>query len=164
MRQEKGKPSCEELRMDSSQSFPPRPRRPGIIVLIAMAVCVLALAAACNPVPAASPTASRPPLISTGVRGTVLAGPTCPVERAGESPCVRAVAGATIVALDSAGHEIDRVVSDTSGSYFLPLPPGNYEVVPQAVQGLMRVAPPAPVDVTSGAPTELNLEYDTGIR
>lgn len=135
-----------------------------MVVLIVMSACVLALAAACTPAPAASGTPSLPPLISTGVRGTVLAGPTCPVERAGESPCVRAVAGATIVALDPAGQEVDRVVSDASGSYFLPLPPGNYEVVPQAVQGLMGVAPPSSVDVTSGAPTELNLEYDTGIR
>lgn len=135
-----------------------------MIALIATAVWVLAFAAACTPVPAASPTTSRPPLISTGVRGTVLAGPTCPVERAGASPCVRAVAGATIVALDPAGHEIDQVVSDNSGSYFMPLPPGTYEVVPQAVQGLMGVAPPTRVDVTSGPPTELNLEYDTGIR
>lgn len=150
--------------MNSSQGSPPAARRPGLIAVIVTAVWVLALAAACTPVPAASPTASQPPLISTGVRGTVLAGPTCPVERAGESACVRAVAGATIVALDPAGHEIDRVVSDSSGAYFMPLPPGTYEVVPQAVQGLMGVAPRTPVDVTSGPPTELNLEYDTGIR
>lgn len=149
--------------MDSSQGASIRLRRPGSPLAFAVAAFILVVVAACTPVPAASPTRS-PLLISTGVGGTVLAGPTCPVERAGESPCVRAVAGATIVALDSAGHEVGRAVTDSSGSYFLPLPPGDYRIVPQAVQGLMGVAPPATVDVPAGPPAQVNLEYDTGIR
>jgi hypothetical protein len=94
----------------------------------------------------------------------VLAGPTCPVQQAGQSACVRTVSGATILALDSARHEVGRVVSDVNGAYFLRLRPGNYEIVPQAVEGLMRVAAETTVTVPDGAPVQLDLQYDTGIR
>jgi hypothetical protein len=100
----------------------------------------------------------------TGVRGVVLAGPTCPVEQAGQSPCVRPVSGATILALDSTGREVGRAASDVDGAYFLRLAPGTYEIVPQAENGLMRVAAKATVTVPDGAPVRLDLQYDTGIR
>jgi hypothetical protein len=103
-------------------------------------------------------------LLTTGVRGVVLAGPTCPVEQAGQSPCVRPLSGATILALDPARHEGGRTVSDASGAYFLRLAPGRYEIVPQAVEGVMRVAAETAVTVPDGAPVQLDLQYDTGIR
>jgi hypothetical protein len=93
-----------------------------------------------------------------------LAGPTCPVEQAGQSPCVRPVSGATILALDSARHEVGRAVSDAGGDYFLRLTPGTYAIVPQAVEGLMRVAAETTVTVPDGPPVQLDLQYDTGIR
>ena len=133
-------------------------------VFIVLAAFVLALAAACNPGAGPSPTPIVMPLLTTGVRGVVLAGPTCPVERPGQSPCVRSVSGATILALDSARHELGRAVSDARGAYFLRLPPGTYEIVPQAVQGLMGVAAETTVTVPDGAPVQLDLQYDTGIR
>jgi hypothetical protein len=66
--------------------------------------------------------------------------------------------------LDSAGHEVSRTVSDAAGGYFLRLPPGTYEIVAQVVQGLMRAPAATPVTVSDGAPTQLDLRYDTGIR
>jgi hypothetical protein len=74
------------------------------------------------------------------------------------------VSGATILALDSARHEAGRAVSDAGGAYFLQLPPGTYEIVPQAVEGLMGVAAETAVTVPDGAPVQLDLQYDTGIR
>jgi hypothetical protein len=74
------------------------------------------------------------------------------------------VPGATILALDAAGHEVGRAVSDTNGAYFLQLPPGTYEIVPEAVAGLMGVAAETTVTVPDGAPVQLDLQYDTGIR
>lgn len=132
-------------------------------VLIGLAAFIIALAAACNPGggPSPSPTVT---FLTTGVRGVVLAGPTCPVEQAGQSPCLRYVSGATILALSSARHELGRAVSDSAGTYFLRLPPGTYEIVPQAVQGLMGVAAETTVTVPDGAPVQLDLQYDTGIR
>ena len=136
----------------------------GAGVLIALAAFVLALAAGCTPGAAPSPAPTVTPLLTTGARGVVLAGPTCPVEQAGQSPCVRSVSGATILALDSARHEVGRAVSDAGGAFFLRLPPGNYEIVPQAVEGLIGVAAETTVTVPDGAPVELDLQYDTGIR
>jgi hypothetical protein len=74
------------------------------------------------------------------------------------------VSGATILALDSASHEVGRAVSDVSGAYFLRLSPGSYEIVPQAVEGLMGAAAKETVTVPDGAPIQLDLQYDTGIR
>jgi len=130
------------------------PWRAGVVALVAFVMAV----AACNPAPAITPS------LTTGIRGVVLAGPTCPVERVGQSPCVRALSGATILALDSTGHEVGRAVSDASGAYFLRLSPGTYEIVPQAVQGLLGVAAKTSVTVPDGAPVQIDLEYDTGIR
>ena len=125
---------------------------------------VLALAAACNPGASPSPASAVTPQLTTGIRGVVLAGPTCPVEQVGQSPCVRSVSGAAILALNSSRHEVGRAVSDASGTYFLRLPPGTYQVVPQPVQGLMGVAAETTVTVPDAAPVQLDLQYDTGIR
>jgi hypothetical protein len=137
-------------------------RRAG--VLITLAALVLAFASACNPGASPSGSGAVTPLATTGVRGVVLAGPTCPVERAGESSCVRAVSGAIILAVDPSGREAGRAVSDASGAYFLRLSPGTYEIVPQPVHGLMGVAAKTSVTVPNGTPIQLDLEYDTGIR
>jgi len=74
------------------------------------------------------------------------------------------VSGATILALDLARRKVGRAVSDSSGVYFLRLPPGTYEIVPQAVEGLMRAAAETTVTVPDGPPVQLDLQYDTGIR
>jgi hypothetical protein len=66
--------------------------------------------------------------------------------------------------LDSARHEVGRAVSDAGGAYFLRLPPGTYEIGPPAVEGLMGVAAETTVTVPDGAPVQLDLRYDTGIR
>jgi len=152
--------------------------RSGAGRLLAFAALVLAMAAACTPgtwpsptstatppfTNGASPSPTATPALTTGVRGVVLAGPTCPVEHAGQSPCVRAVSGARILALDSAGNEVGRAESDATGAYFLRLPPGTYEIVPQPVEGLMGVAAQTTVTVPDGTPAQLDLRYDTGIR
>jgi hypothetical protein len=135
---------------------------PGAGFLVLLAALLLVASAACTP--GGSPGAGSNGRVTTGVIGIVLAGPTCPVERAGQSACVRPVEGATILALDSARHETGRATSDATGAYFLPLPPGAYEIVPQPVSGLMGVAPASNITVTGGAPVRLDLRYDTGIR
>ena len=135
----------------------------GLRTFAALAALALA-AAACGPGASPSPNQTASPQLTTGVFGVVMAGPTCPVEQPGQSPCVRAVAGATILALDSSGREVGRAGSDDDGAYLLRLPPGRYEIVPQAVAGLMGVAPKATVTDPNGAPVRLDLEYDTGIR
>jgi hypothetical protein len=104
---------------------------------------------------------------ATGIRGVVLAGPSCAVVSDPPDPnCAdRPVAGAVLVILDGAGKEVARVTSAEDGSFALGLAPGAYRVVPQPVDGLMGIAAEVEVQVEMGQPTgELAIAYDTGIR
>ncbi|MEO8638678.1 MAG: carboxypeptidase-like regulatory domain-containing protein [Chloroflexota bacterium] len=103
---------------------------------------------------------------ATGVRGTVTAGPTCPVETIPADPACapRPVAGAVLVFTGGDGHEVKRVTSAADGSFAIELPPGVYGVMAQAVEGLMATPAPMEVEVEAGPPTELQVSYDTGIR
>ncbi len=103
---------------------------------------------------------------ATGVQGTVTASPTCPVETIPADPACapRPVAGAVLVFTDAAGREVKRVTSAQDGSFLVELPPGVYQVMAQAVEGLMATPAPMEVKVEAGQPTELQVSYDTGIR
>jgi len=103
---------------------------------------------------------------ATGVRGTVSAGPTCPVEREPPDPACaeRPVAGAVLVFTDAAGLEVARVTSAADGTFTVELPPGDYHVSARPVEGLMGTPGPMDVEVEAGQPTELQVSYDTGIR
>jgi hypothetical protein len=104
---------------------------------------------------------------ATGVRGTVTAGPTCPVERDPPDPAcaARPVAGAVLVFTDVNGTEVARATSAADGSFMLELAPGAYHLVAEPVEGLMGTPEPMDLEVVAGAPlTELQLSYDTGIR
>jgi Carboxypeptidase regulatory-like domain len=99
---------------------------------------------------------------SSGIVGTVRAGPTCPVERA-DSPCPPQVWTGTVRA--SAGGASYEAVTDAQGRFAIDLPPGTYEVV-----ALTDGGPPTgvPTNVTvpagEGPPARVDLTVDTGIR
>ncbi len=99
------------------------------------------------------------------VAGTVLAGPTCPVERIPPDPrCAdRPVSGAQIVVLNGAGDSVGDVLSDADGRFTIMLPAGAYTLNPQPVRGLLGVAPPQEI-VVNDADLEVTVRYDTGIR
>lgn len=104
---------------------------------------------------------------TTGVRGTVTAGPTCPVVRNPPDPACadRAVAGAVLVFTDAAGSEVARATSNADGTFAVKLAPGSYRLTAQPVDGLMGTPAPMDVGVEAGQPmTELTVSYDTGIR
>lgn len=102
----------------------------------------------------------------TGIGGTALAGPVCPVERVPPDPACapRPVAGATIVIRDGSGSEIARTVTAADGWFFVELPAGDYLVEPQAAEGLMGTAGRQDVRVVDGSAAQVQVEYDTGIR
>ena len=104
---------------------------------------------------------------ATGVRGTVTAGPTCPVERDPPDPACaeRAVAGAVLVFSDASGAEVARATSDAEGTFAVELAPGAYRLMPQPVEGLMGTPAALEVEVEAGQPmTEVQVSYDTGMR
>jgi hypothetical protein len=57
-----------------------------------------------------------------------------------------------------------RVATDGSGLYRVALPPGDYTLEPQPVQGLMGTAPSARLTVLAGKLVIQAVSYDTGIR
>jgi hypothetical protein len=104
---------------------------------------------------------------TTMVSGLVLAGPTCPVVRDPPDPACedRPVAGAEIIAVDAHGQEIARASTDAEGGFTLALPAGEYQLVPQPVEGLLGTASPTAIVVVDGAPLDpVTIVYDTGIR
>ena len=107
------------------------------------------------------PTAGK-----TGIRGSAVAGPTCPVERASPDPsCApRPVQGAVIVVRDASGAQVDRTVTNAAGTYFSAVGAGTYVVEPQPVTGLMGTPPAQHVVVAAGERATADFDYDTGIR
>jgi Carboxypeptidase regulatory-like domain len=101
---------------------------------------------------------------TTGIVGTAVAGPVCPVERPGDPACApRPVAGATILIRDATGADVATIVTDEEGRFHVALPPGTYTVVSQPVEGLMGNPGAVDVEVSDGDAT-IDLSYDTGIR
>lgn len=104
---------------------------------------------------------------TTMLSGIVLAGPTCPVVRDPPDPACedRPVAGAEILVVDAQGQEVARASTDAEGGFTLALPVGQYQLVPQPVEGLLGTASPTAIVVGDGAPLEpVTIIYDTGIR
>ena len=126
---------------------------------VALALAIAALAVACQQPADGGPT--------TRLTGIVLAGPTCPVVRDPPDPACedRPVAGAEIVAVDAQGQEVARASSDDEGGFSLALRAGEYQLVPQPVEGLLGTASPTAIVVEEGTPLEpVRIVYDTGIR
>lgn len=118
-----------------------------------VAVVALLLPAACLEQPASPP--------DSGIRGVVLLGPQCPVEREG-TPCpAKPFVGSVEVTRPGFSVEVE---TDEEGRFEMGLDPGTY-VVQAVVEG---DGPPTavPLDVTvkAGELTEVTLEVDTGIR
>jgi hypothetical protein len=115
-----------------------------------------------------TPAPSRDNAPEGSVVGQVTAGPTCPVETIPPNPsCApKPVAGAKIIATDSAGQEVGRAISKSDGTFALELVPGTYELAPQPTAG-GSLRTPAVKSVTvqaDSAPVVVDFSYDTGIR
>ncbi len=99
-----------------------------------------------------------------GIAGTATAGPVCPVSRPGDPNCAdRPVAGATIHVVGADGSEVATLRTDAAGRFEVDLPAGNYQVIADAVKGLMVAPAPVPVTIATSV-ANVKLQYDTGIR
>jgi hypothetical protein len=134
---------------------------------LAVASSLAALVLASCGGPGAGPSTSTTPVPATvTVRGTVLAGPVCPVVREPPDPgCAdRPVEGAVIEVSSLDGSVVARIVSDSAGHFTVELAPGKYQFTPQPVAGLVGTAAPVDVEVAPGSGVDQTFSYDTGIR
>jgi Carboxypeptidase regulatory-like domain len=99
---------------------------------------------------------------SARIVGTVTAGPTCPVERAG-SPCPdRPVAGA-LVRVMRLSSVVATARTDATGAFRLEVAPGAYTVVATNAGGYQSTAKRA-VSLVAGQRATVDFVLDTGIR
>jgi len=115
------------------------------------AAVLLLLMAAC----AVSPTSAT----DSGIRGRATIGPTCPVEQAGQSPCIAAYHGTVVVKQGDKTVTTFKPAAD--GTFTLNLKPGSYTL---ESQGVMPTLAPVTVVVRAHAYTTVNLDFDSGIR
>jgi hypothetical protein len=103
-----------------------------------------------------------------GIRGRVVAGPTCPVETVPPDPkCTpRAVAARVRVYRLSDQQTVARVRTGDDGRFHIRLRPGRYAVRTRPVAGgpLPRCPQDVQVIVRAGLYTHVAIECDSGIR
>ena len=107
------------------------------------------------------------PDVASGLRGTVTAGPTCPVVRDPPDPACadRPVAGALIVVTNASGDLVLQITTGADGTYEAPLGPGVYMLTPQAANGLMGTPAAQQIRLEAGEGVVIiDFSYDTGIR
>ena len=131
-------------------------------VLLAL-TCLTMFVMGCSEIGIQIPTATPP----SGIRGTVVLGPTCPVSTDPGAddpvPCLTPYA-ASLVILDSEGGRVQSVTSGNDGKFQVDLPPGEYVVTPVTGADTYPIAQPVSVTVGPGAYVDVEINYDTGIR
>jgi len=106
-------------------------------------------------------TPTPTPLLS-GIDVYAVAGPTCPVQQAGQN-CTAPIA-ATVVAIQG-GNTVARVQTSSNGRGHMPLPPGTYTVRGEASsRGFPRPVGEQQVTVPDGQFVAVQVTFDTGIR
>ena len=100
------------------------------------------------------------------VSGYAHAGPVCPVEQSPPDPACadRPVSDALIVVQDRSGGRVAEVRTTAGGTFSVVLPPGEYTLIPQPVEGLLGTAAAQDVVVETGPVEGIDFSYDTGIR
>ncbi|HSH22179.1 MAG TPA: hypothetical protein VK992_06175 [Candidatus Caenarcaniphilales bacterium] len=117
---------------------------------------------ACNDLTSTVQTPSPP----SGIRGTVILGPTCPTAQepgAHEPVTCLTPYSAQLVVLDGESEVVTRITSGADGRFEVSLPPGEYVVAPQGGDPY-PIAQPISVAVVAGEYEDIEINFDTGIR
>ena len=97
---------------------------------------------------------------SSGIRGTILAGPACPGPVRLESPCPDRPVSMTVEVL-SGSTVAATFTTDAAGKFSVGVAPGTYTL--RSKNGLPALKSPTVV-VVDGQFTDVELHADTGIR
>lgn len=103
--------------------------------------------------------ASRP---DSGIRGLVLYGPTCPVQRPGQR-CVRPFQASITIKREPAGTVVAHVRSGADGRFTARLKAGSYLLAPRNGKPYPR-AQPKTVSVRRHRFATVMIRFDSGIR
>ena len=112
-----------------------------------------------------SGTTPTPP---SGIKGTVILGPTCPVSGDPGSfvpvpqACLTPYA-AQMVVLDAENKVVAHIASGADGTFQVDIAPGDYIVTPASTDSY-PIAQPVSVTVVPGQYVVVQINYDTGIR
>jgi hypothetical protein len=100
--------------------------------------------------------------LDSGIAGTVMFGPTCPVERPGMT-CERPYEATIAIRRERNHRLVARVQSSAQGRFRISLARGTYLLVPQNGRPYPRSSPQL-VTVRSHHYTHVVISYDSGIR
>jgi hypothetical protein len=98
----------------------------------------------------------------SGVRGDVLYGPTCPVQRPGQN-CTRPYQATIRVLREPGGRLVASPRSDQAGHFSVRLAAGQYRLDPVSGHPFPR-ARPQQVTVRAHRFTHVVINFDSGIR
>jgi hypothetical protein len=98
------------------------------------------------------------------IRGSVLLGPTCPVESIA-SPCPeQPLSGIEVRALDDQGDVAASALSGDDGTFVIDVQAGTYTLMASIEDDPARSAKPTNVHVVSGETVHADVLVDSGIR
>jgi hypothetical protein len=129
-------------------------------IAVALLVGMVTAFVACSPAPGS--VSAQP---QGTLSGTVVAGPTCPVERA-DQPCPpRPVPNRQVMIETASGTVVTRATTDQNGHFLVTLAPGTYEVrVPPGTSPFPIQRERQAVTIVAGQTVQIQIELDTGIR
>lgn len=123
------------------------------VVALALGLAVFPLNKIVSPIPS-----------NSGVKGTILIGPTCPVEQfPPKDECKDKPFQADVIIKNSSGLKVGEFVSKIDGTFEVPLSPGTYVLEPQSSNVLPR-GETQTVIVEQNKFTQITINYDSGIR
>jgi eight-cysteine-cluster-containing protein len=100
----------------------------------------------------------------TGIRGTAMIGPTCPVVSLPPDPaCADKPYEGKFRILGASGVLVSEIFSDEQGKFSVELPAGNYTIVP-VIEGMFPLGEAQELIVEESIYTDLELNLDSGIR
>ena len=119
-----------------------------------------------TPPPSASGTSATPIATNSGIRGSVLLGPTCPVERIPPDPqCSDRPFAANFRVRNAAGAIVKEFASSDDGTFSVSLPAGTYDIeqmsgalYPRMASGMTGIV------VQENKFTSVIIRFDSGIR
>ena len=123
-----------------------------------LSVMAVALVSSCVP-------QAIPPDLNSGIEGTMLVGPQCPVVGPGTTGCEdKPYQGTVIVKTADGLLEVTRFTADAEGHFRVPLYPGTYLLQPVPGTNGFPHAAEQTVEVDEGGFAQVTISFDTGIR